>query len=60
MYLTLAGINLGSLGKPLGVPVERPSKGLPEICIVISILSNSSVITCKGVVSLIIDVLVIQ
>ena len=36
MYLTLAGINLGFRGKPLGVPVEGPSKGLPEICIVIS------------------------
>ena len=68
MYLTSAGINLGFRGKPLGVPVEGPSKGLPEICIVISILSKavrhlyiySSVITCKGVDLLIIDVLVIQ
>ena len=41
MYLTSAGINLGFRGKPLGVPVEGPSKGLPEICIVISILSKA-------------------
>ena len=41
MYLTSAGINLGYRGKPLGVPVEGPSKGLPEMCIVISILSKA-------------------
>ena len=41
MYLTLAGINLGIRGKPLGLPVEGPSKGLPEICHVISILSKA-------------------
>ena len=66
MYLTLAGINLGFRGKPLGVPVEGPSKGLPEICIDINTQQGcssslySSVITCKGVVLLIIVVLVIQ
>ena len=41
MYPTLAGINLGFRGKPLDVPVGGQSKGLPEICIVISILSKA-------------------
>ena len=40
MYLTLAGIHLRFRGKPLGMPVEGPSKGQPEICIVILILSK--------------------
>ena len=65
MYLTSAGINLGFRGKPLGVPVEGPSKGLDMYCDIntqqgCTSSIYSSVITCKGVVLLIIDVLVIQ
>ena len=70
MYLTLAGINLGLRGKPLGVTrcacrraIKRPTRDMYcDINTQQGCRSSiySSVITCKGVVLLIIDILVIQ